>query len=86
VRDGPCTGSDLNVPSLIMPDAMLSSYVDLTVRRRLRQTAWSLVNDALERINRAAPTGAGQALSLLALRRYLRIQNVELRELATIWS
>jgi hypothetical protein len=57
-----------------------------TVRRKLRQTAWSLVNDALERIGRAAPAGTGQGLQLLALRRYLRMQNLELKDLASIWS
>jgi hypothetical protein len=69
-----------------MRDTRLAAYVDMAGRRRLRHTAWTLVADALERIEQAAPAGSGRALALLALRRYLRIQNLELRDLASLWS
>jgi hypothetical protein len=44
------------------------------------------VRDALARIARAAPTPHAQPLELLALRRYLRLQNRENQDLASIWS
>lgn len=69
-----------------MNDSRIRGYMDLTIRRRLRHDAWALVTDALDRIERASLPGYGQALALLALRRYLRIQNLELRDLASLWS
>jgi hypothetical protein len=69
-----------------MRDAKLEWYLTTIVNTQLRPTAVPLVRDALDRIGRAALMSVAQPLQLLALRRYLRIQNRQQRDLASIWS
>lgn len=68
-----------------MQDAKLGWYVTTLVNTQFRPATSPLVNDALERIGRTALISHAQALQLLALRRYLRIQNRDQRDLAVIW-
>lgn len=69
-----------------MQDEKLGWYLATIVKTQVRPSAAPLVSDALERIGTTAPLLHQQALQLLALRRYLRLQNRENRDLASIWS
>jgi hypothetical protein len=69
-----------------MQNAKLGWYLNTVVTTQLRPTASPLVSDAMDRIGRAASIPHAQALQLLALRRYLRLQNRENRDLASLWS
>lgn len=68
-----------------MQDAKLGWYITTLVNTQFRPATSPLVNDALERIGRTALISHAQALQLLALRRYLRIQNRDQGDLAAIW-
>jgi hypothetical protein len=81
-----CLALKARVMSLAMQNAKLGWYLTTIVKTRLRPTASPLVSDALDRIARAAPMSHAQPLQLLALRRYLRIQNRDNRDLASLWS
>jgi hypothetical protein len=72
--------------SHIMQNAKLDWYLTTIVKTQFRPTASPLVSDALDRIARTGPMPHSQPLQLLALRRYLRIQNREHRDLAALWT
>jgi hypothetical protein len=69
-----------------MRDGKLDWYLTTIVTTQLRPTASPLVRDALQKIGKSAPLNLAQALELLALRRYLRIQNRQHGDLASLWS
>lgn len=69
-----------------MRDSRLASYLTTIVGTQFRLRSTPLVRDVLLRIEKAAPTSLAQPLQLLALRKYLRIQNQRHRDLAAIWA
>jgi hypothetical protein len=69
-----------------MRDAKIESYLTTIAKTQLQPAASPLVSDALQRIGRAAPMAYAQPLQLLALRKYLRVQNRKHKDLASIWS
>jgi hypothetical protein len=69
-----------------MRDAKLEWYLAAIASTQFRPAAVPLVQDALKRIGTLGPMSVAQPLQLLALRRYLRAQNREHRNLAAIWS
>jgi hypothetical protein len=69
-----------------MRDAKLEWYLTAIASTQFRPAAVPLVQDALKRIGKLGPMAVAQPLQLLALRRYLRAQNRQHRNLAAIWS
>jgi hypothetical protein len=60
-----------------MPDAKLDAYMDAVVSVAIRPSAQGDVRKALSLIAKGKWCAFAQPLQLLALRRYLRIQNRE---------
>jgi hypothetical protein len=69
-----------------MRDAKVEAYIRMVAGWVIRQAARPDVADALDRIERAARIQHQQSLRLLALRRYLRLQDREHVDLHSIWS
>ena len=69
-----------------MVDAKLGWYLETIVKTQMRPSAAPLVSDAMAQIAKAAGPSNGQELQTLALRRYLRMQNLEGKDLASIWA
>lgn len=69
-----------------MQDGKLGWYINTVTSTQFRPVAGSLVSDALTKIGVGAPLLNSQPLQLLALRRYLRLQYRDGRDLASIWS
>lgn len=69
-----------------MPDGKLGWYLATVVNTQLRPSAAPLVNEAMQKIGKVAPLSSAQHLQVLAVRRYLRMQNLEGKDLKTIWA
>lgn len=67
-------------------DAKVDAYIHMVAGWVIRQSARSEVADALARIERAATLQHQQSLRLLALRRYLRLQDRDHVDLHAIWA
>jgi hypothetical protein len=67
-------------------DPNVEAYIRMIASWGIRIPAQPNVADALGRIERAAPILHQQSLRLLALRRYLRMQDVKHVDLHTIWT
>lgn len=69
-----------------MPDPKVDAYIRMVAGWVIRQAARPGVADALARIERAARIQHQQSLRLLALRRYLRLQDRDHVDLRSIWT
>jgi hypothetical protein len=69
-----------------MADEKLAWYLATVVNTQLRPSAAPLVNEAMQKIGKVAPLSLAQDLQVLAVRRYLRMQNLEGKDLKTIWA
>jgi hypothetical protein len=67
-------------------DPKVEAYIRMIACWSIRISAKQDVADALSRIERAAPMLHQQSLRLLALRRYLRMQDIKHVDLHTIWT
>lgn len=70
----------------LVHDPKIEAYLTAAAGWSIRQTAREEVADALSRIERAALLAHQRGLRLLALRRYLRLQDGEHVDLHAIWS
>jgi hypothetical protein len=67
-------------------DPKVEAYIGMIANWSIRIPAKQDVADALRRIERAAPIPQKQSLRLLALRRYLRMQDIKHVDLHSIWT
>jgi hypothetical protein len=69
-----------------MHDPKVEAYLTAVAGWSIRQTAWEEVAEALRQIERAALLAHKQSLRLLAMRRYLRLQDGDHVDLHAIWT
>jgi hypothetical protein len=70
----------------IVADPKIDAYIGMVAGWVIRQAARPGVADALARIERAARIQHQQSLRVLALRRYLRLQDRDHVDLSSIWT
>lgn len=69
-----------------MDDPKLEAYLLGTVNQSIRPTAQAQVQEALRQIGRGLWPSHSQALRLAALRRYLRFQNLDHKDIHDSWA